>query len=106
MGGGIDTSATPATLTPSTTLNQSPSTSGNQSPNSSQPPHQSGPAAPASQSKKFASLFTWLTLQSIPEETVICPHILDFLELALEPLPPPQPQKTPSDNGDANQDGK
>ena len=36
---------------------------------------------------KHASLFTWITLQSIPEETIISPNILDFLELALEPLP-------------------
>lgn len=36
---------------------------------------------------KKASLFAWMTLQSIPEETVISPHILDFLEQALEPIP-------------------
>ncbi|KAG7311224.1 hypothetical protein JYU34_002256 [Plutella xylostella] len=44
---------------------------------------------------KKAALFAWLTLQSIPEETVISPHILEFLEQTLEPLPPkhePQPQ--------------
>lgn len=57
-------------------------------------------------SKKHASLFTWLTLQSIPSETVICPSIIDFLELALEPLPLPQPQKTPTDGADNRQDGE
>ena len=60
----------------------------------------------AAQGRKHASLFTWLTLQSIPEETVICPHILDFLELALEPLPLPQPQKTPTETSDAKQEGR
>ncbi|KAF7987765.1 hypothetical protein HCN44_003628 [Aphidius gifuensis] len=38
-------------------------------------------------SNKKASLFAWMTLQSIPEETIISPHILDFLEQTLEPLP-------------------
>ena len=41
---------------------------------------------------KRASLFTWLTLQSIPEETMISPSILDFLEKVLEPIP--EPSKT------------
>lgn len=36
---------------------------------------------------KKASLFAWLTLQSIPEETIISPHILEFLEQTLEPIP-------------------
>ena len=36
---------------------------------------------------KKATLSTWMTLQSIPEETIITPHILDFLEQALQPLP-------------------
>ncbi|XP_039764683.1 transmembrane protein KIAA1109 homolog isoform X1 [Pararge aegeria] len=36
---------------------------------------------------KKASLFAWITLQSIPEETIISPHILDFLEQTLEPIP-------------------
>jgi hypothetical protein len=39
---------------------------------------------------KRASLFAWLTLQSIPEETIISPHILEFLEQTLEPLPTAQ----------------
>lgn len=44
---------------------------------------------------KKAALFAWTTLQSIPEETVISPHILEFLEQTLEPIPthdksPPQ----------------
>ncbi|GAB6024106.1 hypothetical protein CHUAL_008817 [Chamberlinius hualienensis] len=38
---------------------------------------------------KKASLFAWLTLQGIPEEAVITPHLLDFLEKALEPIPMP-----------------
>lgn len=37
---------------------------------------------------KKASLFAWMTLQSVPEETIISPHILEFLEQALEPIPP------------------
>ncbi|XP_042881836.1 transmembrane protein KIAA1109 homolog isoform X7 [Penaeus japonicus] len=41
---------------------------------------------------KRASLFTWLTLQSIQRETTVSPNILEFLELALEPLPLPEPQ--------------
>lgn len=36
---------------------------------------------------KKAALFAWITLQSIPEETVISPHMLDFLEQALEVIP-------------------
>lgn len=36
---------------------------------------------------KKAALFAWITLQSIPEETIISPHILDFLEQTLEPIP-------------------
>lgn len=38
-------------------------------------------------SVKRASLFAWMTLQSIPEETIISPHILEFLEQTLEPIP-------------------
>lgn len=38
-------------------------------------------------STKKASLFAWMTLQSIPEETIISPHILEFLEQTLEPIP-------------------
>ncbi|XP_071552185.1 bridge-like lipid transfer protein family member 1 isoform X2 [Panulirus ornatus] len=46
---------------------------------------------------KRASLFTWLTLQSIQRETTVSPNILEFLELALEPLPVPEPQhKSPA----------
>jgi hypothetical protein len=41
-------------------------------------------------STKRASLFAWLTLQSIPEETIISPHILEFLDQTLEPLPTSQ----------------
>lgn len=41
---------------------------------------------------KRASLFTWLTLQSIKKETTVSPNILLFLEMALEPLPAPEPQ--------------
>lgn len=36
---------------------------------------------------KRASLFAWMILQSIPEETIISPHILEFLEQTLEPIP-------------------
>ncbi|XP_041971055.1 transmembrane protein KIAA1109 homolog isoform X2 [Aricia agestis] len=36
---------------------------------------------------KKAALFAWITLESIPEETIISPHILDFLEQTLEPIP-------------------
>lgn len=36
---------------------------------------------------KKASLFAWITLQSIPEETIVSPHILEFLEQTLEPIP-------------------
>ncbi|CAM1304937.1 KIAA1109 (predicted) [Pycnogonum litorale] len=46
-------------------------------------------SAPRKSGVKKASLYAWLTLQSIPEETVIAPHILDFLESALEPIPMP-----------------
>lgn len=46
---------------------------------------------------KRASLFTWLTLQSIQRETTVTPNILEFLEMALEPLPAPEPQhKSPA----------
>ena len=38
-------------------------------------------------SSKKGVLTTWMTLQSIPEETIITPVILVFLEQALEPLP-------------------
>jgi len=44
-----------------------------------------GRRAPAGTKK--ASLFAWTTLQSIPEETIISPHILEFLEQTLEPIP-------------------
>ncbi|XP_031358006.1 transmembrane protein KIAA1109 isoform X3 [Photinus pyralis] len=36
---------------------------------------------------KKASLFAWMTLQSVPEETIVSPHILEFLEQTLEPIP-------------------
>ena len=45
---------------------------------------------------KRASLFTWLTLQSIQKETTVTPNILEFLEMALEPLPLPEPQQKSS----------
>ena len=35
---------------------------------------------------KKASLSAWMSLHCIPEETIITPHILDFLEQALEPI--------------------
>lgn len=43
---------------------------------------------------KKASLFAWITLHSVPEETIISPHILDFLEQTLEPIPIPVSQKS------------
>ena len=36
---------------------------------------------------KKATLCAWITLQSIPQETIITPNILQFLEQALEPIP-------------------
>jgi hypothetical protein len=45
---------------------------------------------------KKATLFAWITLHSIPDETLISPNILDFLEQALEPIPITAPIKTPT----------
>ncbi|GLG98161.1 Uncharacterized protein GBIM_04764 [Gryllus bimaculatus] len=45
------------------------------------------PPAPRKSGTKKASLFAWMTLQSIPEETIISPHILEYLEQTLEPIP-------------------
>ena len=50
-------------------------------------------------STKKASLFAWMTLQSIPEETIISPHILEFLEQTLEPIPSLLPKSTLSNPG-------
>lgn len=36
---------------------------------------------------KRASLYAWMTLQSEKIETIISPHILEFLEQTLEPIP-------------------
>lgn len=47
---------------------------------------------------KKASLFVWMTLQSVPEETIISPHILEFLEQTLEPIPA-KTLNTASNNG-------
>lgn len=53
---------------------------------------------------KKASCQAWMTLHCIPEETVITPHILDFLEQALEPLPIESPRSsTPSQEGQPQQ---
>lgn len=38
-------------------------------------------------STKKAFLFAWITLSSIPEEIFISPHLLDFFEEALKPIP-------------------
>lgn len=38
-------------------------------------------------STKKGSMFAWMTLHSIPKETIISPHILEFLEQALEAIP-------------------
>lgn len=44
---------------------------------------------------KKGVLYAWMTLHSFANETLISPHILDFLEQALEPIPIPHP-KTPT----------
>jgi hypothetical protein len=46
----------------------------------------SGLSAAKKASLRKAVLVTWITLQSIPEETIITPSILEFLEQALEPI--------------------
>lgn len=61
-------------------------TVGGESPVGLEPPARRG-------GTKKATLFAWITLQSIPEETVISPHILDFLEQALEAIPMQQAAK-------------
>ncbi|KAF6208729.1 hypothetical protein GE061_014468, partial [Apolygus lucorum] len=48
---------------------------------------------------KKATLFAWATLQSIPEETVISPHILEFLEQTLEPIPTNDSRSPPPTQG-------
>lgn len=56
---------------------------------------------------KRATLCAWMTLQSIPEETIISPHILEFLEQTLEPIPARQSSSvppTPSHNTGVNLD--
>lgn len=47
---------------------------------------------------KKAALFAWMTLQSVPEETTISPHILEFLEQTLEPIPAAAADKGSADN--------
>lgn len=47
---------------------------------------------------KRAALFAWMTLQSVPEETIISPHILQFLEQTLEPIPFKTEELLPSNN--------
>nr|XP_027205737.1 transmembrane protein KIAA1109-like [Dermatophagoides pteronyssinus] len=41
----------------------------------------------ANKSTKKAILFAWITLSSIPDEIFISPHLLDFFEEALKPIP-------------------
>lgn len=41
----------------------------------------------ASGSVKTAKLYAWVALQTLPEEMVISPCLLDFLEKALETIP-------------------
>lgn len=54
---------------------------------------------------KKAACFAWMTLKSIPEETVITPHILDFLEQALEPIPIETPKlNSPTAGGNNSAD--
>lgn len=36
---------------------------------------------------KTAKLYAWVALQTLPEEMVISPCLLDFLEKALETIP-------------------
>ncbi|XP_052121267.1 transmembrane protein KIAA1109 isoform X3 [Frankliniella occidentalis] len=60
------------------------------------------PSAARRSSTKKASLFAWMTLQSIPEETIISPHILEFLEQTLEPIPSLLPKSTLSNPGSMN----
>ena len=51
---------------------------------------------------KKATLSAWMTLQSIPEETIITPNILEFLEQALEPIPTFNIKDNPAANETAN----
>lgn len=51
---------------------------------------------------KRASMFAWITLHSVPEETIISPHILDFLEQTLEPIPLPVMQQSKQNSAAAN----
>ncbi|KAG5893448.1 hypothetical protein JTB14_012167 [Gonioctena quinquepunctata] len=53
---------------------------------------------------KKASLFAWMTLQSVPEETIISPHILEFLEQTLDPIPVKTLSETDSSLWSADQD--
>ena len=59
---------------------------------------------------KKATCYAWMTLHSIPEETIITPHLLDFLEEALEPIPIVIPSRAASqsnlDNESASNDLK
>lgn len=41
----------------------------------------------ASGTVKTAKLYAWVALQTLPEEMVISPCLLDFLEKALETIP-------------------
>uniref|UniRef100_A0A182MJE8 Bridge-like lipid transfer protein family member 1 C-terminal domain-containing protein n=1 Tax=Anopheles culicifacies TaxID=139723 RepID=A0A182MJE8_9DIPT len=54
---------------------------------------------------KRATLFAWMTLQSIPEETIISPHILEFLEQTLEPIPSSKGAGTSSGMGSSHGGG-
>ncbi|XP_035828649.1 transmembrane protein KIAA1109 homolog isoform X2 [Aplysia californica] len=47
---------------------------------------EAGSPRKSSQAKR-ASLYAWFSLQTLPEEMIISPTFLDFLEQALEPLP-------------------
>ncbi|BFF95237.1 transmembrane protein KIAA1109 homolog [Drosophila madeirensis] len=53
------------------------------------------PHGPRRIGSKRATLCAWMTLQSIPEETIISPHILEFLEQTLEPIPARQASSVP-----------
>ncbi|XP_076446239.1 bridge-like lipid transfer protein family member 1 isoform X6 [Babylonia areolata] len=47
----------------------------------------SGSSSTSRKAVKKANLYAWLSLQTLPEEMIISPCLLDFLEQALEPLP-------------------
>ncbi|XP_067277794.1 bridge-like lipid transfer protein family member 1 isoform X2 [Pseudorasbora parva] len=69
----------------------SPPTSGPGRINTLLPPPPPPPPLPSAKGKsvgvKMAKLYAWVALQTLPEEMVISPCLLDFLEKALETIP-------------------